>query len=92
MTKTAYRVVRAWENGNSCKTGNTWTDGDTVYLFGKSIIKRENGKVFIRTAGYPTKTTKDRLNKLDGVQVHTSRGVLYLNGEVWENHEEWTEI
>jgi len=92
QTKTARTVIEAWGNGYACKVSNTHTDGNVVYLFGKSIIKRDNGRVFIRTAGYPTRTTKDRLNCLDNVQVYTSRGYLYLNDKVWEDHEDWTEV
>jgi len=91
-TKTASMVISAWRSGNSCKVNNTRTDGSVVYLYDKEIIRRVCNKVFIRTAGYPTKTTKDRLNCLDKVHVHTSRGIVYLNGIVWDNHEEWTRL
>jgi len=91
-TKTATKVITAWKNGCGFRCGNTRTDGKSVYLFGKEIIKREGNKVFIRTCGYPLKTTKDRLNEVHCVMVHTRKGVLFLNGKEWENHEEWTEV
>jgi len=92
MTKTAERVIEAWDNRSFCHINNTSTDGKVVYLYGNKIIKRENGKVYIRTAGYATKTTKDRLNSLKGVHVYTSKGIVYLNNYEWDNHKEWTEI
>jgi hypothetical protein len=92
MSKISYEVIRAWKQGNAYKMSNTRTNGVVVYLHDNAIIKREGNRVFIRTAGYPTKTTKSRLNELDGVRVNTSRGEVYLNGEVWENHKDWTQL
>lgn len=92
MTKTSERIINAWARKTPLKVGNTSTDGHIVCLFGNSIIKRERGSVYIRTAGYPTKTTKERLNSIGGVRVYTIDGELYLNGNFWENHEDWTKV
>ena len=40
----------------------------------------------ISTCGWNTPTTKERLNGLKGVQLSTKKGVLYLNGNVWNGN------
>ena len=90
-TKTAAKVIAAWQNRYSLKCGNTETNGKSVFLFSNEIIRRDGDIVLIRTCGYPTVTTKDRLNALGDVHVFTRNKKIYLNGEVWENHEHWTD-
>ena len=43
---------------------NTWTDGTTLYLHGNAIAWHENGGIAMTLAGWPTVTTRDRLNTL----------------------------
>jgi hypothetical protein len=38
----------------------------------------------ITTCGWPTNTTKDRLNALPNVHIHQLKGMWYLNGEKWD--------
>lgn len=38
----------------------------------------------ISHAGWPTATTKDRLNALPGVSINQKAGVWYLNGREWD--------
>ena len=64
----------------------------TLLLHDNAIARRDGSSLIIRTAGWPTTTTKERLNGLPGVSVSTSKGVLYLNGKAWEDHEDWTTI
>jgi len=40
--------------------------------------------LIINHAGWPTVTTKSRLNALPGVDIVQRRGVWYLNGEEWD--------
>lgn len=42
----------------------------------------------ITHAGWPTVTTKARLNALPGVSINQRKGEWYLNGEKWDG--EWT--
>lgn len=43
---------------------------------------------FVTCAGWPTQTTKSRLNALAGVEVKTVKGQLMLNGEPWHGHQD----
>jgi hypothetical protein len=96
MRKITHDAIMAFNNGYEFTRDNTrvFCDGNTVVmsLHGNEIAKRENGKLFIRTCGWATTTTKERLNGLSGVSTYTSRHTLCLNGSEWVNHDEWTEI
>ena len=46
-------------------------------------FKMDNTEV-ITTCGWPTRTTKDRLNALPNVHIHQLKGMWYLNGEKWD--------
>ena len=56
----------------------------TLALFGNIIAKQEDGVLSITTAGWPTSTTKERLNALPGVHIEQKKGVWYLNGLFWD--------
>lgn len=55
--------MTAFINGKSANCGNTTTNGNEVRLFGNRIIWRdENGEVYVSSCGWPSYTTKERLN------------------------------
>ena len=89
-------AIRAFNNGYDFSRSNTtvYTGGGNALmtLHRNEIAKRESGRLFIRTCGWETSTTKERLNGLPGVQVYTDKHVLHLNGEVWEDSSEWREV
>ena len=59
--------------------------GISLYLHGNEIAtKSPEGTIKVTTAGWPTNTTKERLNGIPGVKVTTVKGQLYLNGEEWD--------
>jgi hypothetical protein len=70
MRKITYDAARAFLDGKSLTIGNTHTDGTNLYLFGNRIATKENlsfmprcdGKVKLTLAGWPTATTRERLN------------------------------
>ncbi len=82
------------------RLGNTCTHWDGVSfvleLHGNPIARltgtEQGDKLEIRTAGWPTVTTKERLNALPGVDVYTHKGVLHLNGKPWDNDHDWTVV
>lgn len=80
--------VNAFNNGQKFNSGNMSVrpteNGAEMYLHGNLIAKRENGKLFITSAGWKTNTTKERLNALDGVSIKQVKGVWYLNGSQWD--------
>lgn len=56
-------------------------------LHGNAVAYRYNDpnkEVWITNAGWRSNTTKERLNGLNGVQIHQSKGVWYLNGKEWD--------
>jgi hypothetical protein len=61
---------------------------DSIYylkLFGNKIAALEsNGKMWISNAGWDSKTTKERLNELPGVNIRQSKGEWYLNNLQWD--------
>jgi hypothetical protein len=55
-------------------------------LFGNTIaeLNHDTRMLKITTAGYNTRTTRERLNGLPGVSVVSKQGQMYLNGEEWD--------
>lgn len=64
--------------------------GDFLYLHGNPIMKIDSSGVYISTAGWSTKTTKERLNGLSGVRVYHHKKQLYLNDKPWDG--KWTKV
>ena len=56
----------------------------SIYLFGNKIAYRNEDGTFISSCGWPTNTTKDRLNALPNVRIHQLKGMWYLNGNKWD--------
>lgn len=59
-------------------------------LHGNTIALKQDGELYITNAGWPTNTTKERLNGLPGVSIQQKKGVWYLNGEEWSG--EWIKV
>lgn len=62
MRKITKQIKNAFEARQSLAIGNTHTDGNNVWLHGNLIIKREGDKTLGTLAGWPTPTTRERLN------------------------------
>jgi hypothetical protein len=56
-------------------------------LHGNTIAGMDRMGVWITDAGWPTRTTFERLNGLDNVRVNTKKGQTYLNGEEWDGEK-----
>lgn len=58
-----------------------------MFLFGNLIAEMRivNGRksLIISDAGWPTRTTRERLNGLPGVNLYVRKGVQFLNGREW---------
>lgn len=50
----------------------------TLYLYDHLIAETVNGEVWITDAGFPTRTTHDRLRIF--VNISTKKGIVILNG------------
>jgi len=56
-------------------------------LHGNTIAGQDSKGVWITDAGWPTRTTFERLNGLNDVRVNTKKGQTYLNGEEWDGEK-----
>lgn len=84
MRKITNHVVRyGFQIGLAVRERNTVSTGKELYLHGNRIAWRENGKLWVTTAGWDTATTKERLNAIYGVHITTKRGQMFLNGKAW---------
>ena len=60
-------------------------EGETLLkLHGNAIAGIGYYGTWITDAGWPTRTTFERLNGFDNVRVNTKKGQVYLNGEEWD--------
>jgi hypothetical protein len=64
MRKVTAEIVKAWARGDSLTVGNTSTNGTAIFLHGHGIVwKTDDSDVIALTlAGWPTVTTRERLN------------------------------
>lgn len=91
MRKMTETILRAFKNGERKKVRNTFTDGHSVWLYGSMIVTRNpiSKVVYIRTNGYNTVTTRERLNAFTNKRVHQKNHKLMLDGIEWNG--DWTE-
>ena len=91
--KVTNEVVSAFLQKRRVKRGNTETDGQTLFLHGNPIARwTESGILEIRSAGWETNTTKERLNGIPNVNITQKNYEWFLNGNYWERSHEWTPI
>jgi hypothetical protein len=91
--KVTIEVVSAFLQKRREKKGNTETDGRVLYLHGNSIARwTDGGNLEIRSAGWETNTTKERLNGIPNVNITQKNYEWFLNGKPWERSHEWTPI
>jgi len=79
MRKVTKQIREAFMNGNTQTVGNTHTDGNSVWLFGNKIITKQDGKIIWTMAGYPTKTTQERLNGILGLRIYQKNFTMMLD-------------
>ena len=89
MRKVTKQIKQAFEQGKSLKVGNTKTDGQTVWLHGNAIVKRDfDGLVRWSLAGWNSSTTRERVNGIANAGVHQVAFEPILNGQVI-NTSDW---
>ncbi|MEI8100154.1 MAG: hypothetical protein WCH09_01180 [Bacteroidota bacterium] len=64
MRKVSREVISAFLAGKSKKVGNTYSNGNCLYLHGNQIASNVNGAIRIFDGGWSSNTTKERLNAL----------------------------
>ena len=83
MRKVTQQIKQAFEQGKSLKVGNTRTDGQTVWLHGNAIVKRDpDGLVRWSLAGWNSPTTRERVNGIANAGVHQVKFEPILNGQI----------
>ena len=92
MRKVTENIVRAFLNRRERTISNSYTDGDTLYLHNNPIARHTPRGIEVKTAGWNTVTTKERLNGIPGCFVYSHEGYLMLGGRVWMDHGEWTPV
>ena len=70
--------------------GNTSTDGQRLSLHGNVIAEWRDDGLWVTNAGWPSNTTRERLNGLRGVSVTQRNSYQYLNGHKW--HGSWVRV
>lgn len=73
----AFMERRTWQRDNTC------VDGDRIYLHGNLIAERRESGLWITLAGWPTRTTRDRLNALPGGNVYQKGRRSFITPAVW---------
>jgi|TARA_B100001094_G_scaffold234374_1_gene229318 hypothetical protein len=82
MRKVTEQIKHAFESRQRKAVGNTTTDGNTVWLHGNAIIKRDpDGLVRWSLAGWNTPTTRERVNGIVNAGVHQVKFEAVLNGQ-----------
>ena len=89
MRKITKESIQAFYNREPFKKSNMVIEnkeGKTyLKLFGNIIaMLDEVNELFITTADWNTRTTRERLNGLSGVRLGTNKGQLYLNNIPWD--------
>jgi hypothetical protein len=88
MRKVTEQIRNAFNAGTSLKVGNTETDGQTVWLHGNAIVKRDaDGLVRWSLAGWNTPTTRERVNGIANANVSQFKFEPVLNGEVIDEND-----
>lgn len=64
MRKITRKMAEAFVEGRSICMSNTETHGHMLYLFGNNIAYIIGGTLYLTFAGWPTQTTRERLNGL----------------------------
>jgi hypothetical protein len=82
MKKVTSQIARAFMHHQSKSVGNTCTDGQRVYLHGNLIAeRREDGTIWATLAGWPTVTTRERVNGIINT-IHQGIGGFYQSKHV----------
>jgi hypothetical protein len=90
MRKITQQIVNAFQNSRSLTIGNSRTNGESLWLFDNKIAEIRRDGLWVSNGGWDSKTTKERLNGLSGVNIVQRRGVWLLNERVWDGR--WVNV
>lgn len=92
MRKESEKIALAFQQRKPANARRTATCGDTVFLHGNKIAWRNaDGSLSLTLAGWPTVTTRERLNAICevfgyGRPFHQKRGQQYHNDTPISEH------
>lgn len=93
MRKITEDAIHSFMNAQKFRRGNTEVEVlpnvTVLKLFGNEIAFRYNNPertLSITDAGWPTVTTKERLNALPNVSIRQKDFQWYLNGQEWDGN------
>ena len=95
MRRETSKIMNAFYRGKPARAARTHTDGQTVWLHNNTIAWRSNDNdISFCLAGWPTTTTRERINGLLSTFGMGRWGVSQRNHEQWLVHhaEKVTEI
>jgi len=95
MRRETSKIMNAFYRGLPARAARTHTDGQTVWLHNNRIAWRNTeGNICFTLAGWPTTTTRERINGLLSTFGWGRWGVSQRNHEQWLVHhaEKVTEI
>ena len=86
--KISQDAANAFENNKKFSRKNTRVcknpfGGMDMFLHGNLIASSRTGDLIIQNRGFFTKTTKERLNALRGVDIVQKNFTWFLNGKKW---------
>lgn len=84
MRQITQRIVHAFQGRYELRIDNSRTDGTSLWLFGNKIAEWREDGLWVSNGGWDSKTTKERLNGLSGVNIVQRRGTWFLNGREWD--------
>lgn len=90
MRQITRQIVDAFQSSRSLTIGNSRTNGESLWLFDNKIADVRRDGLWISNGGWDSKTTKERLNGLMGVNIVQRRGVWLLNERVWDGR--WVNV
>ena len=100
MRQETQKIMSAFLRGQKASAARTHTDGRSVWLHGNLIAERGTTKTWFTLAGWPTVTTRDRVNGLlqlsgSDCRVFQKNGTQFLtNGETVRElgEDEWVSV
>ena len=100
MRQETQKIMSAFLKGEKASAQRTNTDGRSVWLHGNLIAERGTTKTWFSLAGWPTVTTRDRVNGLlqlsgSDYRVFQKNGTQFLtNGETVRElgDSEWVSV
>lgn len=84
MRTITQQIADAFNVGEPLRIGNTYTDGQAVYLHGNKILSRESDGLYWNLCGWNTATTRERLKPW--VRIICKNRAPYVDGILIEHY------